>query len=695
MDTPKQNDITFFAETRFRGEHRRFGIRRSDRRRHTYVIGKTGMGKSTMLENMAIQDIVNDQGMCVVDPHGEFADKMLRFVPEHRKKDVIYFNPSDTSFPLGFNPIEHVPAEQRHIVSSGLMGVFKKIWPDVWSARMEYLLMNTILALLEIPDATLLGINRMLGEKEFRKWIVSQLTDQTVRAFWENEFAKYTDKFMTEAIAPIQNKVGQFVSNPLIRNIVGQKVSTFSIREAMDEGKIIIMNLSKGRIGEENSRLLGAMLITKIYLTAMSRVDIVDETKRRDFYLYVDEFQNFATESFASILSEARKYRLNLILAHQYIAQMDEKVQDAVFGNVGTMVAFRVGPQDAEILEKEFAPEFELADIISLGFAQVYLKLMIDGVASRPFMATTLPPTPLPDISFEDAIIAYSQEHYARPREGIEQYMREWYGQIGGQPVSQFAGNDERPRDRDRRPMQARDPNRKMFEAKCAVDGEIVLVPFEPDDRRPIYCERHLAMLRSWELAPLPPPVHPRTEREPERRPAPSVQPRMERAPEVRRLPEASRSSAHVGSNAHQPRQDASSVREHSSVVPVRPAEPQRLAPPAAPRVQQSPPLARSEPVIRTPDTIKPLSLTALGKEQLRERPRPEERRISAPAVPLRRELNLAALRATIEKNAPQMKNEKLAPTSAREEHREEKRSEAKDIKKEGILEPGDEIRFD
>src|SRR3989344_5585898 len=352
---------------------------------------------------------------------------MLRFVPEHRKKDVIYFNPSDTSFPLGFNPIEHVPAEQRHIVSSGLMGVFKKIWPDVWSARMEYLLMNTILALLEIPDATLLGINRMLGEKEFRKWIVSQLTDQTVRAFWENEFAKYTDKFMTEAIAPIQNKVGQFVSNPLIRNIVGQKVSTFSIREAMDEGKIIIMNLSKGRIGEENSRLLGQMLITKIYLAAMSRVDIVDENKRQDFYLYVDELQNFASESFASILSEARKYRLNLIIAHQYITQMEEVVRDAVFGNVGTIISFRIGAFDAEYMEKEFEPYFMQTDLVNLDKYNAYVKLMINGVTSQPFSMETIPPV-AETYNSKEKVIAVSRERYGNKREDIEEKIARWSG---------------------------------------------------------------------------------------------------------------------------------------------------------------------------------------------------------------------------------------------------------------------------
>src|SRR3989344_4863769 len=341
-EIPAQNDISFFGVTNFRGERKRFGIKREDRRKHVYVIGKTGMGKSTLLENMTIQDIQAGRGLAVVDPHGEYAEKMLDFIPASRMNDVIYFNPADTDVPVAFNIMERVSEDQRHLVASGLLGVFKKIWPDVWSPRMEYLLANAILALLEIPGSTLLGVNRMFGEKDFRKKIVAQLKDPVIKGFWENEFAKYPEQFMREAVAAIQNKVGQFSSNPLIRNIIGQTQSSMDMRQMMDEGKIFIVNLSKGKIGEENSRLLGAMIVTKLYLTAMSRVDI-REQERNDFYLYVDEFQNFATESFANILSEARKYRFNLILAHQYIEQLDENVRAAVFGNVGTIIAFRVG----------------------------------------------------------------------------------------------------------------------------------------------------------------------------------------------------------------------------------------------------------------------------------------------------------------------------------------------------------------
>src|SRR3990167_1224407 len=351
------NDITFFGLTSFRNARKKFGIKTDDRRRHFYVIGKTGMGKSNLMENMAIQDIQAGRGVAYIDPHGEGAEKIIDFVPTKRINDVIYINPSDLDYPIAFNVMEKVDFRYRHLVASGLMGVFKKVWPDVWSARMEYILNNSILALLEYPDATLLGVNRMFADIEYRKKVVDKITDPIVKSFWVTEYARYTQRYEIEATAAIQNKVGQFVSNALIRNIIGQTKSTINMRKIMDEGKILILDLSKGRIGEDNSRLLGALLITKIQLAAMSRVDI-PEPEREDFYLYVDEFQNFATESFANILSEARKYRLNLILGHQYITQMDEIVRDAVFGNVGTLAVFRVGAEDAEFLEKEFSPEF-------------------------------------------------------------------------------------------------------------------------------------------------------------------------------------------------------------------------------------------------------------------------------------------------------------------------------------------------
>ncbi len=418
--------ITLFGQTNFRNKYVKFGIKRDDRRRHMYVIGKTGVGKSTLLENMVVSDIFAGKGVAVIDPHGEFAENVLSYVPEHRLDDVVYLNPADMEFPVAFNPLEQVDTRYRHLVASGIMGVFKKIWIDAWSARMEYILNNTLLALLEYPGSTLLGIMRMLAEKDYRNKIVSNLQDPVVKSFWTNEFAKYTERLSTEAVAAIQNKVGQFVSNPLIRNIIGQVRSTVDIRTIMDEQKILIVNLSKGRVGEDNSALLGAMIITKIQLAAMSRVDIAIG-ERKDFYVYVDEFQNFATESFANILSEARKYGLNLIVAHQYIEQLHEKVKAAVFGNVGTLVCFRIGAEDAEFLEKEFMPEFTANDLVNLAKYTIYVKLMIDGIASKPFSAVTLPPHPLPLESFRDIIIENSRNRYGTPRKIVEEKIAsEW-----------------------------------------------------------------------------------------------------------------------------------------------------------------------------------------------------------------------------------------------------------------------------
>ncbi len=430
-----KEEITFLGVTTFRNERRKFGIKTDDRRRHIYIIGKTGMGKTALLENMTVQDILAGRGVGFIDPHGEAAEGLLDLIPSERINDVVYFNPADLNYPTAFNVMEKVGLEHRHLVASGLMGVFKKIWPDVWSARMEYILNNSILALLEYPNSTLLGINRMLAEPEYRKKVVERITDPVVKSFWVNEFARYTQRYEVEATAAIQNKVGQFISNPLIRNIVGQVKSKIDMREVMDQGKILIANLSKGRIGEDNSRLLGALLITKLYLAAMSRVDIPEE-ERRDFYLYVDEFQNFATESFVGILSEARKYRLNLTLANQYVAQLEEmtalgkstKVKDAVFGNIGTLIVFRVGAEDAEYLEKEFVPEFVAENLINLAKYNIYLKLMIDGVASRPFSAETLPPPKKPQKSNREKIIMVSRERYSTSREIVEEKIGRWMG---------------------------------------------------------------------------------------------------------------------------------------------------------------------------------------------------------------------------------------------------------------------------
>jgi hypothetical protein len=422
------DQITYFAQTNARGKEAAFGIKRRDRVRHMYVIGKTGMGKSTLLENMAIQDIRNGEGMAFIDPHGSTADRIMEYVPEHRIKDVVYFAPFDMEFPIAFNVMEDVGYDKRHLVVSGLLSAFRKIWVDAWSARMEYILSNTLLALLEYPGSTLLDVNRLLINKHFRKKVVDNVKDPIVKSFWVDEFANYTDRYTQDATPAIQNKVGQFTSNPLIRNIVGQAKSSFDVRRLMDEKKILIINLSKGRVGEVNATLLGSMLVTKIYLGAMSRADVPADVMKGlpDFYFYVDEFQNFANESFSDILSEARKYKLNLIITHQYVEQMEEEVRDAVFGNVGTTVAFRVGPFDAETLETIFEPQFTATDLVNLGFAQIYLTLMIDGVGSPPFSATTLPPFDPPPERHVDAVLAASRATYGMPRAQVEKVIDEW-----------------------------------------------------------------------------------------------------------------------------------------------------------------------------------------------------------------------------------------------------------------------------
>jgi len=471
-----EEDINFFAETTFRNRKKKFGIKTDDRRRHIYIVGKTGMGKTELLKNMAVQDIQKGYGVGFVDPHGEAAEELLDFVPPQRVNDVIYFNPADINYPITFNVMEKVDIEHRHLVAAGLMGVFKKIWPDVWSARMEYILNNTILALLEYPGSTLLGVNRMLADPEYRKKVVERIKDPVIKSFWVQEFARYTQRYEVEATAAIQNKVGQLITAPLIRNIIGQVKSSIDMREVMDNQKILILNLSKGKIGEDASRLLGALLITKIQLAAMSRVDI-PERKRKDFFLYVDEFQSFATEAFANILSEARKYRLALTLANQYIAQLEEmtptgkstKVRDAIFGNVGTLIYFRVGAEDTELLEKEFLPEFMASDLVNLAKYNIYLKLMIDGIAGRPFSAQTLPPFPKPEKSNREKIIKISRERYTAARKTVEEKISRWSGAL--------------------ETKEAPPAPSVLYDAQCSLCGKWTKVPFQPDPKRPVYCK--------------------------------------------------------------------------------------------------------------------------------------------------------------------------------------------------------------
>jgi hypothetical protein len=458
----------------------KFGIKTDDRRRHVYVVGKTGMGKTTLLENFILSDIYAGHGCCYVDPHGDTAEKLVDFIPSWRINDVVYFNPADLDFPVGFNILEAVSERHRHLVASGMMGVFQKIWENMWSSRMEYILNNTILALLANPGQTLLGINRLLSDADFRKRIVGNVTDPVVRQFWLKEFASYNDKYAQEAVAPIQNKIGQFLSASVIRNIVAQVKSTINIREMMDQEKIFIVNLSKGRIGEDNSRLLGGLLITKIQLSAMERVDI-HETERKDFYLYVDEFQNFAVESFAGILSEARKYRLCLTMAHQYIAQLTDEVREAVFGNVGTIITFRVGSPDATYMETEFAPRFLPEDIINLPKFNVYLKLLIDGVTSQPFSAITLPPIAQVTHS-EDRVIRVSRERYANPRKEIEEKIIQWSG-LGD------LDDETLLKEAEEKKKQAKESRKPRFEYNCTRCNKDMVLPVELDRTRPIYCE--------------------------------------------------------------------------------------------------------------------------------------------------------------------------------------------------------------
>lgn len=426
------NNILVLGETNFRNRKRPFGIKSDDRRRHCYIIGKTGVGKTTLIENMIIQDIQTGRGSALVDPHGDPAESILNFIPSERINDIVYFDPSDTEFPIAFNVLETISPDdpgfdqEKSLVSSGLIGVFKKIWADSWGPRLEYILRNTILALLDSPGNTLLGIPRIYVDKKFRKEIVDNIKDPVVRSFWIDEFANYNEKFRSEAIAPIQNKVGQFLSSSIIRNIVGQPKSTIDLQDIMDNRKVLVMNLSKGKIGEDNAALLGAMMITKIQLTAMARARIPEED-RKDFYLYVDEFQNFATESFATILSEARKYRLNLIIAHQYIAQMAEEVRDAVFGNLGTIITFRVGAFDAEFMEPEFLPIFTQTDMVNLPNRNAYIRLMIDGITSKPFSMGTLPPS-WTKFDNKEKVIRVSRERYGRPKAVVEEKIARWSG---------------------------------------------------------------------------------------------------------------------------------------------------------------------------------------------------------------------------------------------------------------------------
>jgi hypothetical protein len=418
IDDTSNKDITIIGKTSFRNEEKHFGIKIKDRALHTYAIGKTGAGKSTLLSNLIVDDIIKGRGVAVVDPHGDLISDVMEYIPQERIDDVVYFAPADRDYPIGFNLLESVDEEYKNIVASGIVGIFKKIFGESWGPRLEYILRNVVLGLLDYPGATMLSILKVLTDTKFRRGVIDKITDPVIKDFFLNEYEKYDQKFRTEAVAPIQNKVGQFLSSTVIRNIVGQESSSINIRNIMDEKKILLIDLSIGRIGEDNSALLGSMLITKIQMAAMSRADMKKE-ERQPFYLYVDEFQNFATDSFAVILSEARKYGLSLMMTNQYIAQMPETVANAVFGNVGTIIAFRVGAQDADSLQREFMPVFEATDLVNQNNYNAYVKMAIDGVTSSPFSAKTILPT-YEKVNFQEQIISQSRFKYARPRSEVE-----------------------------------------------------------------------------------------------------------------------------------------------------------------------------------------------------------------------------------------------------------------------------------
>lgn len=436
--------ISAFGLTNFRGIHQQFGLWRYDRSRHVYIIGQTGAGKSGLLELFALSDIYHNQGYAIIDPHGDFAVNNLRFIPQHRIQDVVYFNPADTAYPLGFNPMEVIDPGMKNNISSEIIGVLKRMFGDSWGPRLEYILRYTILALLEHPNTTMLDITRMLTDKKFRKEVLATCTDTVVLQFWNIEFASWNDKFQAEAVAPVLNKVGAFTANPIIRNIIGQPKSTFNIRQIMDEGKILIVNLSKGLIGEDNAGILGSFLVTKIQLAAMSRSDIANIEDRRPFYLYVDEFQNFATDSFATILSEARKYGLNLTVANQYISQMEENVRNAVFGNVGTTISFRVSADDAPVLSKQFEPVFEPADLLQMHNRNFVINMVIKGEKTPAFSARTLN-IPTPQADYFEYIVNNSRRLYARNRAEIEAEIQQLISPRGEPQATPARGTKPQP----------------------------------------------------------------------------------------------------------------------------------------------------------------------------------------------------------------------------------------------------------
>lgn len=426
QDLPKigEPDVCGFGITNYHNNFIPFGIKRDDRRRHLYIVGKSGSGKSKLIELLVINDIKEGEGFGVLDPHGDLVDAVMRYIPEERVKDVVLFDPSDSNYPIAFNPIEKVDEAYKMQLTIGFMDIFKKLFGSNWTYRLEHVLRYTTLALLDSPNTTVLSILKMLSDKNYRQKIVSRIQDNVVKSFWVSEFAAWSEKFDAEAITPLLNKVGQFVSTNMIRNIIGQPESSFNIRDIMDSKKILLMKVSKGLLGEENSSLIGSMIITKIYQASMERAAVREEL-RKDWYFYVDEFQNFATDTFYEILSEARKYHLALTIAHQYMGQLSSKIRETVFGNVGSMINFRVGAEDANVLEQEYNPIFKERDIINLGVREFYIKMQVDGEQREAFSGRTLN-VPRVEKDFSQAIIENSRKNYCRPKKEVEEMLDRW-----------------------------------------------------------------------------------------------------------------------------------------------------------------------------------------------------------------------------------------------------------------------------
>lgn len=411
--------LTIIGENVYRDVARRFGIKQRDRLGHMYILGKTGTGKSTLLKNLIVGDLQANRGCMVIDPHGDLVEEILDLVPASRVPDTIYFNPADTAYPIGYNPLDSLGGMPPPLQASGILSVLKKNWPEFWGPRMEYVLRSSLLSLLSTPERTLLDLHRLLVDADFRKEIVKSVTDPQIEQFWRKEFAAYSAGFRMESLSPIVNKTGQYLTNPTLRNIIGQQRSSFSLRKIIDTGGVFLANLSRGRLGEDTSTILGSLLVTQLELAAISRADIV-ESGRNNFYLYIDEAHLITTRAMIDLLPEARKFHLGIILAHQYLDQLDESIRYAVLGNVGTIIAFRLGARDAAALAQEFSPIFEKADFLSLPAYDAYVKLMVDGVSIRPFSCRTYP-APAASSSSKELIIAETRKRYGRPIAEVEQ----------------------------------------------------------------------------------------------------------------------------------------------------------------------------------------------------------------------------------------------------------------------------------